>query len=74
MTESPFIIQRGSTCSNCGACVRRCARGNFAARDGVVAIAEGYVCTGCGDCVKWCPVRALSVKPARPVAIRRLAR
>lgn len=74
MGGSPFIMERGPECCNCGSCAGHCVRGNFVREGDLVVLKQDYLCSGCGECVKWCPVHAITVRPVKPITVYRKVR
>lgn len=74
MGGSPFIVEQGQACCNCGSCTSHCTRGNFVREGDLVVLKQDYLCSGCGECVKWCPVHAITVRPVKPITVYRKVR
>ena len=74
MGGSPFIVEGGPECGNCGSCAGHCVRGNFVREGDLVVLKQDYLCSGCGECVKWCPVHAITVRPVKPITVYRKVR
>ena len=59
MGGSPFIVERGPECCNCGSCAGHCVRGNFVREGDLVVLKQDYLC---------------SVRPVKPITVYRKVR
>jgi uncharacterized Fe-S center protein len=58
-TVAPRVTEK--LCDGCGACLRSCAHGAIAVREGKAAI-DPAACVGCSRCITACPRKAIAIQ------------